>query len=262
MPENSIYLMPPVQLEHIQKSYGEIDAISDLSFTVSEGSIYGLLGPNGAGKTTTMEILTGQLVPDSGRVSVLGINPVQKPIAVREQVGILPETESPPSFMTPREYWSFVGTVRNVAEEILDERVSTWVERLSLENAVDSLSKDLSRGQQQKVMITAAFLHEPAVVFIDEPLSNLDPIMQERVKQAFVDFARDGGTILLSTHNVDVAAAICSRVGIVYNGELMREVDSQQLGNNSLLDVFVNTVDSSERASGFENPTIAGPDRQ
>ena len=236
--------MPAIRLDHVKKSYGAIEAVTDLSLSVPEGGIYGLLGPNGAGKTTTMEILTGRLAPDAGTVRVLGIDPVADPIAVRERVGILPETESPPSFMTPREYFDFVGTVRGLDDATVERRVDEWADRLAFGEKLDTYNTDLSRGQQQKVMIAAAFLHDPDAVFIDEPLSNLDPIMQERVKAALTAFADDGGTILLSTHNVDVAADICTRVGIVYDGTLVTEVTPSELApDESLLDVFMDRVD-------------------
>jgi len=239
--------MTAIRTERLRKSYGDLEALAGLSLSVDEGELFGLLGPNGAGKSTTIGILTGQLRPDDGEVSVLGSDPTVDPVETRRRVGILPERESPPSFLTPREYFEFVGTVRGVDDETREERVAEWADRLSFAEKLDTLSTDLSRGQQQKVMIVGAFLHEPDLVFIDEPLANLDPIVQERTKRYFESYAADGNTLFFSTHHVEVAEEICTRVGIVSGGELIAERDPRALdGEDSLLDAFLANVDVPE----------------
>ena len=245
--------MAAIDAEGVRATYGDLVALQDLVLSVESGELFGLLGPNGAGKSTTIAVLTGQRVPDAGRVSVLGTDPTADPVETRRQVGILPEQESPPSFLTPREYFDFVGTVRGLADDVLDERVERWVGRLGFAEKLDTLSTDLSRGQQQKVMIAAAFLHEPEIVFIDEPLANLDPIVQERVRRLLVEYAEDGNTVFLSTHHIEVAEAICTRVGIVDGGRLIAEREPDDLGpDESLLDVFLANVatDGDENGVG------------
>ena len=238
--------MTAIQIESLHKTYGDVTAIDDFSITVDEGELFGLLGPNGAGKTTTMEVLTGQITPESGRVAVLGVDPVERPTAVRERVGVLPEKESPPSFMTPREYFDFVGAVRDVRDDEVDDRIETWAERLGFAEKLDTLVTDLSRGQQQKVMITGAFFHEPPVVFIDEPLANLDPIVQERVKRFLLAYRDAGNTLVVTTHDVDVAAELCSRVGVLHDGDLVADVRPPDLpADETLLDVFLDRVDAA-----------------
>jgi ABC-2 type transport system ATP-binding protein len=235
-----------IEIESLRKSYGDVTAIAALSLSIDDGEFFGLLGPNGAGKTTTMEILTGQLTPDSGRAAVLGVDPATQPTVVRERAGILPEKESPPSFMTPREYFDFVGAIREMPQETVTERTVVWAERLGLTAKLDTLSSDLSRGQQQKVMIAGAFFHEPDVVFIDEPLANLDPIVQERVKRFLRSYRDAGNTIVVTTHDVDVAAELCSRVGIMYEGDLVADVRPAELDTDvTLLDVFLDNVDAT-----------------
>ncbi|QCJ45864.1 ABC transporter ATP-binding protein [Haloprofundus sp. MHR1] len=238
--------MTAIQIEALYKRYGDVTAVDGLSLAVDDGELFGLLGPNGAGKTTTMEILTGRLTPERGHVTVLDVDPVERPTAARERVGILPEKESPPSFMTPREYFEFVGAVRGISDDELDERIRTWADRLGFSEKLDTLSTDLSRGQQQKVMIASAFLHEPALVFIDEPLANLDPIVQERVKRFLREYRDAGNTVVVTTHDVDVAEELCSRVGIVYNGTLVEDVRPAELATDqTLLDVFLDRVDAT-----------------
>jgi ABC-2 type transport system ATP-binding protein len=237
--------MTAIRTEDLRKRYGDVTALDGLSLTVESGALYGLLGPNGAGKTTTMELLTGQITADAGEATVLGVDPAVEPVGVRELVGVLPEKESPPSFLTPREYLQFVGTVRGMDDDIVDDRTATWADRLGFGGRLDTLSTDLSRGQQQKTMIAAAFLHEPELVFIDEPLANLDPIVQERVKRFLESYRAAGNTVVISTHNVEVAAELCSRVGIVSTGELVAEVVPTELDpETSLLDAFMAHVES------------------
>ncbi|MFW5935185.1 MAG: ABC transporter ATP-binding protein [Halolamina sp.] len=239
--------MSVIRTDDLRKAYGDVAALAGLSLPIESGELYGLLGPNGAGKTTAMEVLTGQIVADSGSASVLGVDPEADPLGVRERVGVLPEKESPPSFSTPREYFQFAGSVRGMADDEVDEQTERWAERLSFTEKLDTLSTDLSRGQQQKTMIAGAFLHGPEVVFIDEPLANLDPVVQERVKRFLRHYREAGNTVVVSTHNVEVAAELCSRVGIVNAGELVAEVDPASLGaDESLLDVFVANVDAGE----------------
>mgnify|MGYP006281055441 CR=1 FL=1 len=245
--------MTAIETEGLIKWFGDLRALDGLSLTVERGELFGLLGPNGAGKSTTIKILTGQLLPDAGRVSVLGTDPTTEPIATREQVGILPEREAPPSFMTPREYFSFVGSVRGLEEQTVNGRVGEWSNRLTLGEKLDTLVTDLSRGQQQKVMITAAFLAEPDLVFIDEPLANLDPIVQERVRQYLVSYVEAGNTVFLSTHHIEVAEAICTRVGIVTEGQLIDDRDPSTLDpDESLLDLFLSNVEATDWDGGVE----------
>jgi len=239
--------MTAIRTTDLHKRYGDVTALDGLSLSVEGGELFGFLGPNGAGKTTTIKILTGQIVPDEGTAEVLGVDPTADPVEVRRRVGILPEQESPPSFMTPREYFDFVGTVRKIDQSTVDERVETWVDRLGFREKLDVISTDLSRGQQQKVMITQAFLHEPDLVFIDEPLANLDPIVQERVKEFFETYRDDGNALFLSTHHIEVAEELCTRVAVVDGGRVVTERRPADLGpDESLLEAFVETVGGTE----------------
>ena len=245
--------MTAIETEELTKRYGDLDALDGLSLSVDEGEFYALLGPNGSGKTTTIEILTGQREPTSGTARVLGNDPVTDPIAVRSDVGILPEREDPPSFLTPREYLEFVAEVRELID--VDERIERWADRLAFEGSLDNLATTLSEGQRQRVMLAAAFLHDPDLVFIDEPLVNLDPIMQEQVKRHLAEYCEAGNTIFLSTHYVDVAAELCTRVGIVTDGRLVAEADPRELGEDELLDFFISEVDEASDTGGLETAT-------
>ena len=239
--------MTVIRAAGLEKSFSSVEALRGLDFDVARGELFGFLGPNGAGKTTTIRILTGQLAPDAGSIRVLDTDPTAKPIETRRRVGILPEDGSPPSFLTPHEYFRFVGNVRGLDSELVTERVDSWADRLGYAEKLDTLHTDLSRGQQQKVMITQAFLHEPDVVFIDEPLANLDPLVQEGVKRALVSYAREGNAVFVSTHNIDVAADVCTRVGILAAGRLVGQFDVEGMDGESLLEAFMARVDGAGR---------------
>jgi ABC-2 type transport system ATP-binding protein len=251
---------PAVAADGLRKRYGDVTALDGLSLAVERGELYGFLGPNGAGKSTSINVLTGQLRPDEGTARVAGVDPVADPIEAREHVGILPENGRPPSFLTVREYFDFVATARGLDEATVDRRVAAWADRLAFESKLDTLCTDLSQGERQKVLVTQAFVHEPAVVFIDEPLTNLDPIIQERAKRFFRRYADEGNTLFLSTHFVATAQEVCSRVGIVNRGRLLAELDPRELECESLLDRFFATVDADADPDVGLDPSAPTPD--
>jgi ABC-2 type transport system ATP-binding protein len=231
--------MTAVETTNLTKEYGDVVALDGLDLTVERGELYALLGPNGSGKTTTIEILTGQRTPTGGSVRVLDTDPVAEPIEVRRSIGILPEREDPPSFLTPREYLEFVGEVRDIGP--IEERIDRWASRFEFQGVLDTLSTDLSEGERQRVMLAQVFIHEPELVFIDEPLVNLDPLMQAKVRDQLREYCEAGNTLFLSTHFMEVAEELCTRVGIIAEGELVAERDPRAV-DEDLLDTFATKV--------------------
>ena len=232
--------MAAVETTDLTRRYGDVVALDGLDLCVESGELYGLLGPNGSGKTTTIEILTGQRTPTAGSARVLDIDPVENPIEVRRSIGILPEREDPPSFLTPREYLEFVGDVRSIPE--IDERIEEWARKLQLRGILDTLSTDLSEGERQRVMLAQVFIHEPELVFIDEPLVNLDPLMQAEVRTHLREYCEAGNTLFLSTHFMEVAEELCTRVGIIADGKLISERDPRTL-DGELLETFASEIE-------------------
>lgn len=212
-----------------------VTALDGISLSVEKGEFYALLGKNGAGKTTLINVLTGQVTPDAGTVQVLGKSAVEYGSEIREDVGILPEQEVPPDFLTPRDYFNFVGDVRGIPQDEITSRVDNWADKLQFENKLDTLNTNLSRGQQQKVMLTAAFIHRPELVFIDEPLANLDPFVQKRVKDFLKQYHAEGNTLILSTHYTEAAEELCDRIAIVSEGTISREMAIEELGKSEEL---------------------------
>ncbi len=230
--------MDAIKLSNVSKHFGDVTALADLSLEVKPGELFGLLGNNGAGKTTAANIITGQLEPDSGECKVLGVDPVANPVEVRSQIGILPEREEPPSLMTPREYFEFVGEVHGVPDDKLHRRIVEWAGRLDFAGNLDVLCADLSRGETQMVMITQAFLHNPDLIIIDEPLVNLDPQRQDLVKDALVEYQRAGNTILLSTHRMPFAEEVCTKVAILNAGAVADVIDTREIPTGKTLEEY------------------------
>ncbi|MDD4353288.1 MAG: ABC transporter ATP-binding protein [Candidatus Nanoarchaeia archaeon] len=208
-----------IEIKNVNKFFGDLKAVDNISLTINKGNLFGLLGPNGSGKTTTVKMLTGQIKPSSGEMNVLGVDVLKDPIKVRELVGIIPELESPPSFLTGEEYLNFVASIRKI--ENPEKKINEWFNFLEFGNERKVLCKDLSRGTRQKLMFAQAFLHEPAIAFIDEPLINLDPIMQYKVKNFLKDYISKGNTIFLTTHVLEFAESVCTNLAIIHHGRLL-----------------------------------------
>ena len=209
-----------IKASSISKNYPDFE-LSEVDLEVETGEIVGVLGPNGAGKSTLMQILTGQIGRDSGDLDVLGLDPGENPVELRSMIGVLPEREDPPSFLTGREYLDFVSDIR---EETMDWE---FPDRLNVDDhLLDQQTRELSKGERQKLMVIQAFFHEPELVFIDEPLINLDPLIQEEVKDVFREHREKGGSMVLSTHLVSLAEELCDRVVFLKDGEIIDEVES------------------------------------
>jgi len=231
-----------ITIKNLSKHFGTTKAVDSVDLRVQEGELFGLLGPNGSGKTTMIKMLTGQVKPTSGEITVHGVNVLADPLKVRGLTGIIPEQENPPSFLTAEEYLHFVAKVRKLAN--YEEQCDWWFSYLDFTEQKDVLCKDLSRGTRQKLMLSQAFLHEPELVIIDEPLINLDPLMQRRVKDFLKDYVKKGGTVFISTHILEIAREICTGMAIIYKGRLVfsGRMDDPAIGDRPLEDFFVELV--------------------
>ena len=213
--------MAAIEVRALTKFYGSKPALLDVNLAVEDGEFFGLFGPNGAGKTTLLKILTGQLAPTKGGARVLGVDVAADPMAVKESVGIVPEVESPPSYLTSYEYLYFVSRVRKVPDA--ERRIARWLDFFELQDVRRTICKDLSKGTRQKLMLAAAFLHEPRLLFLDEPFINLDPIYQRRVRDFLADYVGDGRTVFMCSHLLEIAEKLCDKVGILDDGRLIAQ---------------------------------------
>jgi ABC-2 type transport system ATP-binding protein len=231
-----------LETEDLTKTFGNTAAVDHVTLSVERGALFGLLGPNGSGKTTMIRMLTGQIRPTSGSATVLGLDVVKDPIRIRQRVGIIPEQETPPSFLTAEEYLFFVGSIRKIPD--IAAQADWWFEFLEFQDKRDVLCKDLSRGTRQKLMFAQAFLHKPVLALIDEPLINFDPIMQRLVKNYLTGYVKSGGTIFISTHLLEIAEEICSGFAILHSGRVLHTGKMSTLTDENvhLSDFFLSLV--------------------
>jgi len=211
--------MPSIAVANLRKYYGQTVALSGISFDVKEGTFFGCFGPNGAGKTTLVKILTGQIPATDGTVKVMGIDSERQGLQVRSMVGIVPEAESPASYLTAGEFLYFVGRVRKVDD--LEGKIDHWLRYFDMEDSRGTLCKDLSKGMRQKVMLAAAFIHEPKLLFLDEPFINLDPIYQKKLRDYLLQLREEGRTIFLCSHILEIAQRLCEEVMILDRGAVV-----------------------------------------
>jgi ABC-2 type transport system ATP-binding protein len=231
-----------IEAHNLVREFGDVIAVNNISLFVGQGELFGLLGPNGSGKTTMIKLLTGQIRPTAGSATVLGLDVTKNPVGVRERVGIIPEQETPPSFLSATEYLDFVGEVRHIPD--IQKKADWWFDFLDFADKRDVLCKDLSRGTRQKLMFTQAVIHNPALALIDEPLINFDPIMQRKVKEYLTEYVRAGNTIFISTHILEIAEEICSKFAILHKGKLLHTgtVADLQGKNQHLGEFFLSLV--------------------
>ena len=212
--------MSLINAEDVRVEFSDFE-LKGVDLELEKGEILGILGPNGAGKSTLMKTLTGQIERESGEIRVLDIDPSERPVELRKDIGILPEREDPPSFLTGDEYIDFVSDIRG---DDFDEQLA---ERLGLNKDLRSQqTRNLSKGERQKFMVVQAFLHNPELVFIDEPLINLDPLTQEEVRKVFREHRSQGGSMVLSTHLVSLAEELCDKVLFLKDGAVIDVVEN------------------------------------
>jgi len=216
--------MSRIEVENLIKSYDGERILNGISFQVGKGEIVGLLGSNGAGKSTTVKLLTGQEKRDSGKVRVMNSDPEKKPVKIRKWSGILPERQQPPAYLKVSEYFQYISEVRG--ESIDTEK---WLDEMELKDKEDKLIKDLSKGEQQKLIFIQAVFHEPELLFVDEPMINLDPFIQNKIKEKLQRQTEKGASILLSTHIVPLAEELCDRVLILDEGRLEKTENVENL---------------------------------
>ncbi len=196
-------------------------ALDNVSLRVGPGEIVGLLGPNGAGKSTLMKIIAGILRPTKGSVTVAGKDIAKDPDSAKRSVGYLPESPSLYTGLRVREFLSFVGKIRGVADAPLRDRISEALATFQLEEKRDALVGTLSKGMKQKVALMAAALHEPGVLVLDEPLTALDPRTQVFANGWITSQRRKGTSVLLSTHNLDIAEEHATQIAIIDRGSII-----------------------------------------
>lgn len=238
-----------IEVRQLTKTYNETEALRSVSFTVPAGQVCGYLGPNGAGKSTTVKILTGVLRPTSGVASVAGFDVVEESLEVKKRIGYVPETGTVYSTLSANEYLALVGALHEMETEEVAERAAQMLELFQLRDAADRRLDTLSKGMRQKVVISAALLHDPEVVLFDEPLSGLDANAAWMIKDIVRGLADRGKTILYCSHILDVVERLCERVIILDRGEIVADGMTSQLlssSNRGTLETLFRSLTTTE----------------
>jgi ABC-2 type transport system ATP-binding protein len=218
-------------IQQLTKVFGPQIAVDNLSFGVSSGEIVGLLGPNGAGKTTTLRMLTGMTEPTRGSATICGFDLLAEPLEVKRRIGFVPDSGAVYESLTGLEHLEMVAALYGIPQRIARPRIEQFIAFFDL--GMDTLTNKLlgaySKGMRRKVVITAALLHNPAVVFFDEPLEGLDANASLGFKALIQSLAHEGKTIIYSSHILDVVERVCSRVIIIDKGKLLVDGPSEEL---------------------------------
>jgi ABC-2 type transport system ATP-binding protein len=230
-------------LDGLTKTFGAKAAVDDLTLQVRQGELYALLGPNGAGKTTTLRMVAGLLKPDAGRISVFGIDALAHPADAKRLIAWAPDEPMLYERLTPLEYLEFVAGLWGVEAGVAEERARRLLDWLDLSKHAHELTEGFSRGMKQKLALAGALIHEPQLLILDEPLTGLDAAAARQVKDLLLEHVRGGGTVVLTTHILEVAERLAQRIGIIEHGRLIAQGTLDELrgqaGGATLEDVFL-----------------------
>lgn len=211
-----------IELKNINKSYdGKKNAVDALNITIEPGQIVGFIGPNGAGKTTTLRMLTGLLTPDSGSVTINGIDIATNPIKAKQQFGFV--SDDPNAFLKLKglEYLNFIADIYGVNSEDRLERIQHYTKLLDIDHALNNKINSYSHGMRQKIMVIAQLVHNPNLLILDEPLTGLDPQSSFALKELMKERAKDNKSVFFSTHVLEVAEKLCDQIIIINHGKIL-----------------------------------------
>lgn len=234
---------PILHADSLTRQYDDFLAVDQASFDVMPGEIVGFLGPNGAGKTTTLKMLTGLLAPSSGTAEISGYNIQTQPLQAKALIGYVPDSPNLYGKLSASEYLRFVGQLYSVPPEKVDQRMRNMLELFGLSDVAGNYLDTYSHGMQQKVAISGAFLHDPEIVFMDEPTVGLDPRSARLIKDLLIEKRNQGRSILFSTHILEIAQTMCDRVIIIDKGRIIADARVDEMrklrGDQSLEDIFL-----------------------
>ncbi|MEC4982804.1 MAG: ABC transporter ATP-binding protein [Oscillatoria sp. PMC 1068.18] len=244
-----------VSLENVRKSYNKVPVVDDLSFSIPEGEMFGLLGPNGAGKSTTIRMLITLTKPTQGKIEVAGYEVTRDPARVKENIGVVLQQTSVDGDLTVWENLEFHGRMHHISNPRRQQLIDQWLEYVELGDRRTELAKNLSGGMKRRLQIARALLHQPKVLFLDEPTVGLDPQNRRRLWEIIRDLNGAGMTILLTTHYMEEVEFLCDRIGVMNAGKLIELGTLAQLRSQYGEGLVVKQV--SDRLQGKFFPTLA-----
>jgi ABC-2 type transport system ATP-binding protein len=221
--------VPAIATQGLRRTFGPLTAVDNVNLVVEAGQFFGFLGPNGAGKSTTIKMLTGLLAPSAGTIEVLGTDLVANPVAVKQQIGVVPEGMALVGRLTGPEYLNFVGRMYGLTRETAAQRATELLEFMQLANESKKLVADYSHGMQKKLALAAAVIHAPKVLFLDEPFEGVDAIAAGTLKSMLQGMISRGATIFLTSHVLEIVERLCSHVAIINRGQLVAQGSLDEL---------------------------------
>ncbi len=234
-----------ITLTNLTKRYGSFTAVDGIQLTVPKGELFGFLGPNGAGKTTTFRMIVGIIVPTGGRIEIGGVDLTRQPLVAKRRLGYIPDRPFVYDKITGAEFLRFVAALYNVEDASLERRIDELLDIFELTPWKHELTESYSHGMRQKLIIASALVHRPEVIVVDEPMVGLDPKGARLLKDLFRQYVNRGGTILMSTHTLEVAESMCDRIAIMQSGRILASGTMDELreqtasGDASLEDLFL-----------------------
>jgi ABC-2 type transport system ATP-binding protein len=230
-----------IELHNVTKKFGTFAAVDGVSLRIERGQFFGFLGPNGAGKTTTIKMLTGLYAPTSGSCLVNGFDVQKNPLAAKQSIGYVPDQPFLYEKLTGREFLYFVGGLFRLSKADLRVRIEEYVDIFETGDFVDKRAEEYSQGMRQRIVLTAALLHDPKVLIVDEPMVGLDPRSARLVKDLLKKRTEQGVTIFMSTHLLEIVEELCDRIAIIQRGRIIHEEiqDSRKRENGELEALFL-----------------------
>jgi ABC-2 type transport system ATP-binding protein len=211
-----------IQVHNLSKEFGEVKAVDNIQFFVKQGEIFGFLGPNGAGKTTTIRMMTGVLKPTSGSIEIYGKEIWKNQIMIKQILGNVPEEANVYMDLTGNQNLNFIGELYSIPKVIRNERATNLLKQFELYERKDNLAKKYSKGMKQRLLLCMALMSEPKILFLDEPTSGLDVQSSIIIKNLIKQYNKNGMTVFLTTHNMEVASEMCDRIAIINKGKIIR----------------------------------------
>lgn len=239
-----------IEVRDLHKAFGKVKAVDGVSFTARDGEITGLLGPNGAGKTTTLRMLYTLMAPDRGQVLVDGIDAVIDPLAVRCQLGVLPDARGLYKRLTARENIDYFGRLQGLPEDLLNSRREALLKALEMDDIAERRTEGFSQGQRVKTAIARALIHDPRNVILDEPTNGLDVMATRALRQFVTKLKDEGRCVLFSSHIMQEVGALCDRIVVISRGRVVADESPdalrEQTGEANLEDAFVKIIGTDE----------------
>jgi ABC-2 type transport system ATP-binding protein len=234
-----------IETSGLSKVYDQVRAVDSLNLKVEQGSFFGFLGPNGAGKSTTIKMLTGIIAPTSGEARLLGYQLSRQPLRIKQRIGVVPEDLCLFENLTAREYLTFIGRMYRLPRATAYARSEELLSLLGLADTAKTLTLEFSHGMKKKLSLAAALIHDPELLFLDEPFEGIDAIASRTIRKVLDRIVARGGTIFLTSHILEIVERLCTHVGIIHQGRLVRQGALNEVaGSGTLEEAFVASVDA------------------